>query len=130
MKCQDLFSLKNKKKKKKFECRLLQILLGALRVNIFIKYRNCFCIQIGRMVCFSAETFRGLALLSLAFGGKILASLELSSRVGAFISLIPFFSFSITGRQLDMTEILLTVLLNLSSKQMQKKIVAIPVSIH
>ena len=32
MKCQDLFSLKNKKKKF-FECRLLQILLGALRVN-------------------------------------------------------------------------------------------------
>ena len=32
MKCQDLFSLKNKKK---FECRLLQILLGVLRVNIF-----------------------------------------------------------------------------------------------
>ena len=29
MKCQDLFSLK-----KKIECRLLQILLGALRVNI------------------------------------------------------------------------------------------------
>ena len=52
MKCQDLFSLKKKKKKiecrllqiyvktcflwkkkKKIECRLLQILLGALRVN-------------------------------------------------------------------------------------------------
>ena len=31
MKCQDLFSLKNNKKN--FECRLLQILLGALRVN-------------------------------------------------------------------------------------------------
>ena len=31
MKCQDLVSLKNKKKV--FECRLLQILLGALRVN-------------------------------------------------------------------------------------------------
>ena len=31
MKCQDFFSLKNKKKK--LECRLLQILLGALRVN-------------------------------------------------------------------------------------------------
>ena len=31
MKCQDLFSLKNKKRK--FECRLLQILLGALRVK-------------------------------------------------------------------------------------------------
>ena len=31
MKCQDLFSLKNEKKK--FECCLLQILLGALRVN-------------------------------------------------------------------------------------------------
>ena len=30
MKSQDLFSLKNKKK---LECRLLQILLGALRVN-------------------------------------------------------------------------------------------------
>ena len=36
MKCQDLFSLKKKKKKKKkknLECRLLQILLGALRVK-------------------------------------------------------------------------------------------------
>ena len=32
MKCQDLFSLK-KKKKNFFECYLLQILLGALRVN-------------------------------------------------------------------------------------------------
>ena len=31
MKYQDLFSLKNKKKN--FECRLLQILLGALRVK-------------------------------------------------------------------------------------------------
>ena len=31
MKCQDLFSLKNKKIN--FECRLLQILLGALRVK-------------------------------------------------------------------------------------------------
>ena len=30
MKCQDLFSLKNKNF---FECRLLQILLGALRVK-------------------------------------------------------------------------------------------------
>ena len=30
MKCQDFFFLKNKKK---IECRLLQILLGALRVN-------------------------------------------------------------------------------------------------
>ena len=29
MKCQDLFSLKNNKNKKKFECHLLQILLGA-----------------------------------------------------------------------------------------------------
>ena len=34
MKCQDLFSLKNEKKKKKFVCRLLQILLGALRVKV------------------------------------------------------------------------------------------------
>ena len=34
MKCQDLFPLKNKKKNKK-NCRLLQILLGALRVNSF-----------------------------------------------------------------------------------------------
>ena len=40
MKFQDLFSLKNKKnnkkkkKKKKLECCLLQILLGALRVNV------------------------------------------------------------------------------------------------
>ena len=33
MNCQDLFSLKNKKKKNNFECRLLQILLGALRVK-------------------------------------------------------------------------------------------------
>ena len=33
MKCQDLFSLKNKKK---FECHLLQILLGALRVKPFL----------------------------------------------------------------------------------------------
>ena len=33
MKCQDLFSLKNKKK---FECCLLQILLGALRVNLLV----------------------------------------------------------------------------------------------
>ena len=32
MKCQDLFSLKNKKKKN-LECHLLQILLGALRVK-------------------------------------------------------------------------------------------------
>ena len=32
MKCLDLFSLKNNKKKK-FECRLLQILLGAFRVK-------------------------------------------------------------------------------------------------
>ena len=34
MKCQDLFSLK-KKKKKKIECRLLQILHGTLRFNTF-----------------------------------------------------------------------------------------------
>ena len=34
MKCQDLFSLKKKKKKKNiFECDLLQILLGTLRVK-------------------------------------------------------------------------------------------------
>ena len=33
MKCQDLFSLK-KKEKEKIECRLLQILLGALRVKV------------------------------------------------------------------------------------------------
>ena len=33
MKYQDLFSLKNKKKKN-LECRLLQILLGALRVKV------------------------------------------------------------------------------------------------
>ena len=33
MKCQDLFSLK-KKKKENLECRLLQILLGTLRVNM------------------------------------------------------------------------------------------------
>ena len=33
MKCQDLFSLNNKKN---LECRLLQILLGALRVNTII----------------------------------------------------------------------------------------------
>ena len=43
MKCQDLFSLKNKKKI--FECRLLQILLGALRVNslpyiLVLKFEN------------------------------------------------------------------------------------------
>ena len=31
MKCQDLFSLKNKNKN--LECRLLQILIGTLRVN-------------------------------------------------------------------------------------------------
>ena len=39
MKYQDLFSLKKKKKKKKkekIECRLLQILLGALRVKIVL----------------------------------------------------------------------------------------------
>ena len=34
MKCQDLFSLEIKKKKKKIECSLLQILLGALRVKL------------------------------------------------------------------------------------------------
>ena len=39
MKYQDLFSLKNKKKKF-FECRLLQILLGALRVNPDFKIEN------------------------------------------------------------------------------------------
>ena len=34
MKCQDMFSLKKKKKKKKnLERRLVEILLGALRVN-------------------------------------------------------------------------------------------------
>ena len=33
MKCQDLFSLNNKNNYKKIECRLLQILLGALRVK-------------------------------------------------------------------------------------------------
>ena len=35
MKCQDLFSLK-KKIKKKIECHLLQILLGALRVKLHL----------------------------------------------------------------------------------------------
>ena len=39
MKCQDLFSLKNikkKTKKKTIVCHLLQSLLGALRVNAFL----------------------------------------------------------------------------------------------
>ena len=36
MKCQDLFSPKNKIKKKIIKnCRLLQIVLGALRINHF-----------------------------------------------------------------------------------------------
>ena len=50
MKYQDLFSLKNKKKKKKkkkkiqiVECRLLQILLGALRVEILYAERMHSC---------------------------------------------------------------------------------------
>ena len=37
-KYQDLFSLKNKKKKKILECRLLQILLGSLKVNPLFFY--------------------------------------------------------------------------------------------
>ena len=39
MKCQDLFSLKNLKNKKKIECRLLQILHGALRVNLLMRVK-------------------------------------------------------------------------------------------
>ena len=42
MKCQDLFSLKNEKKK--LECRLLQILLGALRVKSMIVFMQ-YCTQ-------------------------------------------------------------------------------------
>ena len=33
MKCQHIFSMKNKKKLKKIDCCLLQILFGALREN-------------------------------------------------------------------------------------------------
>ena len=40
MKCQDLFFLENNKKKIIIKCRLLQILLGALRVkSISDRYR-------------------------------------------------------------------------------------------
>ena len=35
MKYQDLFSLKNKIKIKSLDCRLLQIWLGSLRVNVW-----------------------------------------------------------------------------------------------
>ena len=61
IKCQDLFSLKNKKI---FECRLLQILIGALRVNV---HQLIFTVNIKlevsgnpngllkRLVCFKNE---------------------------------------------------------------------------
>ena len=48
LKCQDLFSLKNKKTKKHFECRLLQILLCALKVNsekMLINKSECRLLQ-------------------------------------------------------------------------------------
>ena len=42
MKYQDLFSLKNKKKIKILECRLLQTLLGALRVKGHLRQCGLF----------------------------------------------------------------------------------------
>ena len=47
MKCRDLFSLKNNKKN--FECCLLQILLGALRVKIVKWQSNRFFIFVYRI---------------------------------------------------------------------------------
>ena len=47
----------------------------------------------GRVVRPPAETFWGLVLPSLAFGRKILSSLEANSGVGAFFSSARLFSF-------------------------------------
>ena len=104
MKCQDLFSLKkNKNICIYIECHLLQILLGTLRVNDFHFcylriHRQTAKVQIrlhlGRVVCPPDETLRGSAMPSLAFGRKLLASLEIRSGCG-FV-LIPFFSPSLS----------------------------------
>ena len=48
MNYQDLFSLKKKKKKKNLECRLLQILLGALRVKVYNKNCDVMGLKIGK----------------------------------------------------------------------------------
>ena len=62
MKCQNLLSLK-----KKIECRLLQILLGALRVKPNRRYAILACaIAIQSVVCANSEG-HGQILLVLAF---------------------------------------------------------------
>ena len=55
MKCQDLFSLKNKKKIF-FEYRLLQILLGALRVNSDVTQITNICLVSIGVFYFICET--------------------------------------------------------------------------
>ena len=63
------------------------------------------------MVSPPAETFGGIALPS--FGMKVLASWEARSGVGAFFLSTPCLS----GRQLNVTEILWIELLNLNSNK-------------
>ena len=61
-----------------------------LNRHVFIMW--CSLTGLGcRAVYPPAETFGGLALSSLAFGMKVLASLETSSGVGAFFLLCPLF---------------------------------------
>ena len=61
--------------------------------------------------------FGGLVLPSLAFGRKVLATLEASSGIGTFELSIPFF-LPFSGRRFYMAEILLTGLFNFNSNKL------------
>ena len=71
------------------------------------------------MVCPPAENFGGLTLTSLAFGRKILVSLEADQGLRPFSPHSHFSSLPLAGRQLDMAEILLTEPLNINSNNKQ-----------